>query len=369
MKVLQIGLSRYRGGIETMIMTYFRALKTKGVTFDFVDIYGDGLAFSEEIEALGGTIYRLPNYKKHPFRAKRMLRKIIASGYETVHINMLSAANLLPYRAARKEGRTPILHSHNTGTEGFVRKFLHKINRGKLRRAKIIRLACSETAGGWLFGERPFEVIPNAVDCDKFEFHAEDREIIRSRYEISDKTLLLGFVGRLNAQKNPLYLLDILKAVSERGTDAKLIVIGDGEMRQEIGKAAEANELRDRVIFVGNQAEIAPFYSAMDVFLLPSVYEGLPVVAIEAQANGLPCLLSNNISEEVVVSERAFFLPITGDAAEWADKITEESAKPFARKNSVRGTKYDIECSAESLKNIYCGLVHDGGQAQTKDRG
>lgn len=353
MKILQIGLSCYRGGIETMVMTYFRALKPKGVIFDFVDIYGDGLAFSEEIEALGGTIYRLPNYKKHPFRAKRMLRKIIASGYETVHINMLSAANLLPYRAARKEGRTPILHSHNTGTEGFVRKFLHKINRGKLRKAKIIRLACSEAAGGWLFGESPFEVIPNAVDCDKFEFHSEDRETIRSRYDISAGTLLLGFVGRLNAQKNPLYLIDILNAVSERGGDVKLILVGDGEMRQEIEKVAEAYNLQDRVVFVGNQADIAPFYSAMDVFLLPSAYEGLPVVAIEAQANGLQCLLSSNISEEVTASEQVSFLSIAGDAAKWAEKIEEVKKHSNMRSNVIRGTKYDITVSAQRLEKIY----------------
>lgn len=367
MKVLQIGLSCSRGGIETMIMTYFRALQPKGITFDFVDIYGDGLAFSEEIEALGGTIYRLPNYKKHPFRAKRMLRKIIAD-YEIVHINMLSAANLLPFHAARKNGRTPILHSHNTGTEGIVRKVLHKINFRKIKRAKTVRLACSNLAGEWLFGSSSFEVIPNAVDCDKFEFHGEDRAKVRSQYEIADGTLLLGFVGRLNAQKNPLYLLDILKAVLEKGLDAKLVLVGDGELRQDIETAAETGNIRDRVIFVGNQADIASYYSAMDIFLLPSTYEGLGIVAIEAQANGLPCLLSDRVPEEVIASNRVSFLSIDGNAAEWADKIKEESAKPFARNNSVRGTQYDINCSAELLKRVYCDLIDDEGKNSKEDR-
>ena len=189
MRVLQVGLSENIGGIETFVMSYFRELVKQGVVFDFIDMYGNGLAFADEIIGLGGKIFTLPNYKKHPFYFMKEMERVLRSEkYACVHMNMLSAANLLPLKVTLKCGCIPIVHSHNSGTEGILRSLLHKKNVKKLRKYAKIRLSCGEKAGEWMFGKYPFKVIPNAIDVEKFSFDINCREMIRKEIGVSEET-------------------------------------------------------------------------------------------------------------------------------------------------------------------------------------
>lgn len=366
MKILQIGLSKNYGGIESFVMSYFRELVKKDVIFDFVDIYGDGLAYSDEILSHGGKIYTLPNYKKHPVKAKKLMTEIIKDGgYGCVHINMLSAANILPLKATLKAGNVPIVHSHNSNTEGFLRGMMHKINLKRLRKLAAIKLSCGQVAGEWLFGNDEFLVVPNAVDTMVFAYDKDKRKQIRDSLNVSDETLLLGFAGRLTGQKNPLYLLDILERTKSRaGRCVKLLIVGDGELKADLLRKAEERGLSDYVITVGRQTPVAPWYSAMDAFLLPSLYEGFVIVGVEAQANGLPCYMSDKVSKEIKLTDAVDFLSIDGDASNWAESILCDIGDAERGKPYLKGTIYDITVSADRLKSIYEKVCHEGTFAQ-----
>lgn len=354
-RVLHIGLSSNPGGIEICVINYFRELVKFGIVFDFVDIYGDGLAFAGEIDKLGGKIYTLKNYKRHPIKAKNDLEKIIVDGqYKCVHINMLSAANILPILACKNARVSPIIHAHNNQTERLIRKVLHSLNVRKLRLSPAIRLACSAEAGIWMFANSEFCVLPNAINVEDFAFNTQFRDKIRTTYNITNDDFVLGFVGRLSYQKNPLFLLDIL-AETQKLSDKriKLLVVGGGELESQMKKTTTNRGLTDSVIFAGKQMNVNEWYSAMDCFLLPSRYEGLGIVAIEAQANGLPCCLSDAITQETRQTQNVVYLACTKDAHNWASAIDLFMQRDIDRRGTLANSSFDIRQSATRLKEIY----------------
>lgn len=364
MRVLQIGLSRCPGVIETFVMTYFRKLVNRGIVFDFIDTYGDGLAFEDEIKALGGKIFTVPNCKRHPIKArKEIIDTIKKNGYPIVHVNMLSAANLLPLKAVERAGSIPIAHSHNSNTHGILRVFMHNRNLKKLRKMNVVRLACGKAAGDWLFDDQSYQVIPNAISPDKFSFSSDNRYSLRGKVNLSADDFVIGFVGRLDPQKNPLFLIDILSKVKEynESKNIKLLIVGDGVMRNEVLDYATRKDLVNDVVFAGIQKSAAPWYSAMDCFILPSLYEGFPIVCVEAQAGGLPCFVSENVSSEVNFANRVKHLPISGDSNIWADciqTVINDGENFESRINGVINTKYDIDVSAGALCDLYNDLVN-----------
>lgn len=357
MRVLQIGLSKNPGGIETLIMTYFRQLVHKDIVFDFIDIYGDGLAFDNEIQSLGGKIYHTPNYKKHPIKARRAISKIINDNeYKVIHVNMLSAANLLPLIVAKRAGCIVFAHSHNSSVEGFLRAFLHNRNLHKLRRMNVVRLACGKAAGEWMWGDLEYEIIPNAIIADKFSFSASNRQQIRNMLDIAKNDFVIGFVGRLAAQKNPFYLVDIICAVKQRAKrNIKLLIVGDGVLRNDVLLYATERSVIKDIVFVGSQNDTSVYYSAMDCFVLPSLYEGFPIVGVEAQANGLPCFVSEYVTHDIKIADSLRFLSLDNGANNWANAIVSVVDKydVFERINNIKGTQYDSDVSATKLSDVY----------------
>ena len=356
-RILQIGLSRVLGGIEMVIGNYGMQLQKQNIAFDYVDIYGDGLAIEHGMFA-DTIVYKLPNYKRRPIYSLWKLTNIIRKGqYKHVHINMLSAASLLPVLAARMAGVIPVVHSHNSGTVGTVRKLLHTVNAGLLQFCKVKRIACSECAGKWLFRNRPFQVIPNAIDVDAYRFDANRRQSVREACGIPQRAVVLGFLGRLTEQKNPLFLIDILQELHTAYEEYfHLLIVGDGELRREMEESVREKGLADYVHFAGTQKYAAPWYSAMDLFLLPSIFEGLPLVAVEAQASGLPCFFSDRITREIVLTDLAAFLPITQGAKLWAEKISGKN-QTMDRRSSygdlLSRSPFSITVGAKELKDVY----------------
>lgn len=363
MRILQIGLGDNPGGVEAFVMNYYRELSGKGVTFDFLCMYGK-IAYEEEIRALGGRIFYVPNVKKHYFGYINGVKKVLREeNYTAVHVNMLSAANITPLRlAAKYSGAKIIAHSHNSAVPGLIRSLMDKANRPKVGRYADLKFACGEKAGRWMFGDRAYEagevkLIRNAIEVEKYLFSQEKRERLREELGLRD-AFVIGHVGRFEPQKNHEGLLDIFAEAVKIIPGAHLVLIGDGFLRKHMEEKVREAGLTDRVTFAGVRRDVPELLSAMDVFLFPSLFEGLPFTLVEAQANGLPCVMSDTITEEVIVCrERVRKLSLTADKDLWAKAVKEfahtRRADPAAVKEAMENAHFDIKKEADRLGRFY----------------
>lgn len=356
LKILQIGLGPNPGGIENCIMNYYRNIDRDLFQFDFVDIYGQGLAYQEEMAFLGSKIFVLPNYKKYMFNNFTALKNIFKEhSYDIIHINVLSAANVIPILTSKiYSGAKIIVHCHNSDVPGGnLRKVLNLVNKFLFRYLADKRIACSMLAGNWMWGEsfKYDSILYNAIDFNVYKPDKDLREFRRKECGFSDKDIVLGFVGRLTEQKNPLFLLDVLEKLMLNSVHYKLLVVGDGDYRSVFEKRIKAQGLNNNVYMAGVQDCTAEWYQAMDVFLLPSMFEGLPLVAIEAQAAGVKCLLSDRIGREASIVDSTVFLSIE-HLDSWIsiiEKLAPRSSFSLANINQ----EYDITFAKEKLKDIY----------------
>ncbi|MTB64718.1 glycosyltransferase [Streptococcus sp. zg-86] len=359
-KILHIGLSSNPGGVENLLYNYLKYINKEQFQFDFADIYNEGLAFETEMRSLGATIINFPNYKKSPLQfIERFNNYLMTNSYDIIHIHMQSAANLLPIFWAKRSGSIVICHSHSSSTpKGFLRKFLNKINQKYLKRLDIVKWACGIQAGQWMWG-KSFDkenVIPNAIDTKKFIYNDKLRVEMRNKLKLSNEDRVLGFVGRFGDEKNIFFLLEILEELLKKSNTYKLVCVGDGDLYQEfLNKVVEKN-LVNNVYCVGRQHNTASWYQLFDIFLLPSFFEGFPVVAVEAQASNIPCFLSNTIAKEINLSKNIYFLPLK-DASKWSTRI---DTTFVSYKRSQFGSfdyRYDITQAISILENKYRVLV------------
>lgn len=366
MKILQIGMGNVAGGLEAFVMNYYRVLVHMDVQFDFVCMY-DKIAHEKEIKELGGKVYYLPNVKKDYRGYKKGLEKVLReTSYEAVHVNMLSAANIVPLRIAHKMGvKKVIAHSHSSSCPGLIRKTMDRYNRPKLRKYVTDYVACGELAGKWMFGETVFAdgkvtIINNAINTEKFVFSSEKRRELRERSGWQEK-LVIGHVGRFDIPKNHDRMIDLLQCTLEKRKNVILCLVGPKEgLYEQIKEKVQAQGLQENVYFAGKQEDIQAYLSAMDIFLFPSIFEGVPFALIEAQANGLPCLMSDSVSEEAVVFKgNVQRLSLQTDDQMWADtllsmsKIKRTSAEKIMEQ--MKEAHFDIRSEAIRLKNLYLG--------------
>ena len=348
MKILEVGMGPCLGGIEVYFHNYYKKLSSD-FHFDFTDRDG-GLYFSEEYKANGSTIHHMPDFNRHPVKYFFTLKKIIKDGnYDAVHINMLSLANILPVLAAQFTKVKVIIHSHNAGMpSGLARKVLHFINKPFVALADN-RLACSEAAGKWMFGKKSFTVIPNAIDLSVFSLNEEKRNEIRQKYNIGD-SVLIGHVGRFAEQKNHAFLIDVFAELCRKSAKYKLMLVGEGELMEEIKQKVADAGLKDKVIFTGSVSNVQDYMQAMDVFVLPSLFEGLPVTGIEAQASSLPCVFSDRITKELKITDNVVFVPIE-DKTAWIKEIEQLTSTPRIDNTAkLKESGYDIKNSIKLLE-------------------
>lgn len=363
MKVLQIGLGNASGGVEAFVMNYYRELVKLDVQFDFVCMY-DKIAFEEEIESLGGCVFYIPNVKKNYFGYISGLKKVLSrEHYDAVHVNMLSAANIVPLKIAKKLGISKVIaHSHNSSCPGVVRQFMDKINRPKIQKYATDLLACGDDAARWLFGQEVYTsgkviVVRNAVSAEKYFFSEKKRQQIRNKYGWDDR-FIIGHVGRFELQKNHEAVIEIFKQVHKRVPDALLCLVGDGILQGRIKEKVAQAQLQNNVFFAGSQKNVNEFLSAMDVFLFPSLFEGVPFAMIEAQVSGLPCIMSDTISREaVILSRQVKILSLDTDYETWADGVCSflgaERVDMSSIKEGLEKRHFDIKKEAERLKRLY----------------
>ncbi|BFK82361.1 hypothetical protein I3900191A7_25060 [Clostridium baratii] len=359
LRILQLGMTDNLGGIETFLINYYRNIDKSKIQFDFVNIYPNDLCFQNEIEQMGGKVYKVSNYYKHPIKYIKQVKKIIEdNSYTVIHCNMNSAVMLYPLIAAKMANvKVIIAHSHNSsGDKGIIKTLLHSINKHFIPLFATHFFACSKLAGEWFFSKKiinssKFKIIYNAIDIKKFKFDENIRKNKREQLGIKDNTFVVGHVGRFNKQKNHLFLIEIFNEVYKINNNVKLLLIGIGPLQYEIKEKVKKLGLTNNVIFLNNRNDVNELMSVMDVFIFPSLYEGLGTVLIEAQASGLVCLASKNIPKLANVSDRFYQMSLNEPARNWANKAL--SININKRNISSKIRVFDVEKCAIELSEFY----------------
>lgn len=360
-RVLIIGMYDKLGGTETYIMNYYRNINRDNIQLDFISMY-ERLYFENEILELGGKIYKVTNCKKNPIRYIYELIKIInKNNYKIVHINMLSAANIIPLIAAKlSRAKCIIAHSHNSNTpKVLVKKILHNINKRLISVCSKKYWACSKLAGDWMFSKgdiekKGVEIIKNAIDSEKYIYDEGKYKSLRDSMNIPDDYLVIGHVGAFREQKNHKFLLNVFNEVSKIEPKSILLLVGDGELKNDLVNQAKLLGIENNIRFIGVTADVNNYLAVMDIFVFPSVFEGLGIALIEAQAAGLPCIVSEVIVKEAYVTDLVRSISLEASYKEWAKYILKY--KNFKRINtyeSIINSGYDIKKEVKRLEDLY----------------
>ena len=359
-RVLHMIASLDVGGSQTMMMNIYRSIDREKIQFDFVIDRPEETYFADEIKALGGRVYTMS-----PFRGTNAgeIRRDWSNffythpEYRILHSHVRSYASLyLP--VARDHGVKTIIHSHSTSTGGGIKGAVKSVMQLPLRHQADVLMACSQDAGEWLFGKKAcqserFILLPNGIDTRLFAAAAKTREQYRRDLGLEGK-YVIGNVGRFYDVKNHTFLLDAFEKACEKDDRAMLLLVGVGPLMQETAKKAVDLGVAERVIMTGNRDDVPQLLGAMDVFAFPSLWEGLPMTVVEAQAAGLPCVLSDTITKEVDVSPLVQYLPL-GDAEQWADALLTRRPREDAAEAVVKAG-FDIRSSAARLTELYTRL-------------
>lgn len=344
------------GGLTTVAMNYYRALTRQddgALVMDFASTNEAAEGLVKELAAHGSRYFRLPP-RVSGIRYMRELTEL-AKNYDVVHVHANSATASLELTAAKRAGvKKRIVHIHNTKSGHVV---LHTLLKPVFDRSYTDAIACSELAGDWIFGKGNFTVLNNAIDTAKYSFSPENRQAIRARYGLGDR-FVVGHVGKLNEQKNHTYLLDVFQAVLQRVPDAALLLVGDGDKRDELTAKAEALGISGSVIFAGMQSGVERYLSAFDCLAFPSLWEGLPLSVLEAQASGVRCVLSDKITQEVNITGKVIFLPLSENTDSWVSAVADcrhydRAAESAENCRFMRDNHYDVYGNADTLKQIY----------------
>lgn len=350
----------------SVVMNYYRHINRMQIQFDFLCFINCNESYEEEIQKLGGTVIWLqkPNSVSSLFAWKDFF-KVHGGEYQCLHNHEVYLSFLLKPLAAQSGIKKFIVHCHATRySDKRLAAIRNKILCIPICFMQCERLACSKAAGGFLYGKTALKegkvcVLPNAIDIKRYSFNLDKRQKLRKQLGL-DNCFVIGHVGRFVRQKNHKFLLRVFKDISRRKEQARLILIGDGIMHESIEKECRLQQIRNRVLLLGQRNDIEDLLQVMDVLLLPSLYEGFPVVALEAQANGLSCVLASSITQEIKINSNVYFLKINS-VDEWV-KFIQEKENEFLKLRTVpfdiapslkQGGIFDIESQCSILNSLY----------------
>lgn len=367
-RVLQVFAQMNRGGAETMIMNLYRNIDRSKIQFDFVVHTNEKCAFDDEIIALGGIIHRVPRYTgfNHFHYIKEWSNFFKQnSDYKIVHGHVRSTASLY-LAVAKKNSILTIAHSHSSSYEAGVSGFVKKIMQFPIKNIAHYLFACSISAGEWLFGQVAcqkdnFFVLNNSINIQNFSFNSSIRNDTRKAMGLADK-YVIGNVSRFSTPKNHKFLVNIFREISREIDNAVLLLVGDGELREEISRQVNDLGLKEKVIFAGIHSDVSNHLNAMDLFVFPSLYEGLGIAIIEAQAAGLPCIISDTIPREVLLTDLIYSLPLDNSEA-WVKQIVycseiKNNQRSTGYAAQVKAKGYDIIGTARWLEKFYLNIIH-----------
>ena len=346
-------------------MNYYRHIDKTKIQFDFVVHNDADKNYIREAENLGAQIYKVTPYNKNIFKFIFDIYKIIKKHhYQIVHCNMNALSGFALFAAYLANTEIRILHNHTTDSnEEKLRSFIKRMLRPFAKLFANQYWACSNLAAEWMYGKKAVEdnkikIINNAIDLDKFKFDKEKREKFIKEFALKD-CFVIGHVGRFMKQKNHEFLIDIFYKVIKRKENARLLLIGDGKLRPQIESKVKELGISNKVIFLGNRNDVADLYNVMDIFIFPSLYEGLGMVAIEAQVNSLPTIVSTEIPIEAKISENIKFISLQQPLKDWLNEI-ENAKRKELNINDELLKKFDIKQESKKLENLYLDFSADG---------
>ncbi len=356
-RVLQCVNNMHRAGLETMLMNYYRNIDRTKIQFDFLTHRPDRSDYDDEIESLGGKIFHAPRLYPQNYPAYFSYMKIFFKEhpeYKIVHSH-IDAMSYLPLLAAKKAGvPVRIAHSHNTSIDLDFKYILKRFFKSRINDVANYRLACGEEAGRFLFKKHEFEVLPNAVDAQRFYFNRDVNITKKRELQVEDK-FVVGHIGRISYQKNHKFLIDVFFEILKREKNAVLLLVGTGDKENRVKEQVRKLGIEEQVHLLGNRDDADELYQAMDVFVLPSLFEGIPVVGIEAQFSGLPCVFSDKVPNEVAFTDSCRFLSLNMLPCDWAEQVLKfKDCDRVLLEDS--NTLYDIKNAHTILEKYYMDL-------------
>ena len=365
-RILIFGMTENPGGVENVIMNYYRKLNRKKYQFDFL-CNTNKVAYSDEINSLGGKIYKIVARSNNRKEYKKQINEFFknhSKEYNTIWVNVCSLANIDYLKYAKKYGiKYRIIHSHNSqNMDSKLRGILHKINKIFIKKYATDFWACSDDAGEWFYDKsiinsNRYLVVNNAIDIDKFKYNEDIRNKYRKELNIENK-IVIGNVGRLHFQKNQSFAIDIYNKLQKNNNNVIMLIIGQGEDYDKLKSKVDSLNLQDKVIFLGVRNDIPELMQAMDIFLFPSVFEGLGLVLIESQASGLLTYASSNVIPDLVKmdDERFKFISLNDKPSEWAKIIIKDFPKIRDRKSNdecIKKAGYDINTEIKKIEKYF----------------
>ncbi|MBQ7960086.1 MAG: glycosyltransferase family 1 protein [Clostridia bacterium] len=360
-RILQVVSTLNRGGIESMIMNLYRKVDREKIQFDFIVQRDPNGAFSDEIKALGGRIYKAPHYDiVNDFQYKKWWREFFQTHkeYKVIHSHSYTFASI-HLKIANRYGLKTIVHSHTAAFPKGLKGVIHWFYQRNVAEIPDYLFSCSDKAGKWLYGKnckerKNYILLKNAVDTDKYIYNENTRQQLRKEFGIENR-FVVGHIGSFSEPKNHSYLIEVFNSISKNRKDAVLLLVGGGVFEKRIKAQIDSLGLGEKVIFAGVRTDVNKLLQAIDCFVFPSLYEGLPVSVIEAQAAGLPCFISDRVTDEVCVTDLVEMLSIDEEPTVWSEKILAK-ANGFVRENmkeQIAKSGYDIESTAKWLTEFY----------------
>lgn len=356
-----MGGNMKRAGAETMIMQYLRQL-VKDSRFEFsILVHGKEKGdYDDEISTLNVPIYQVPVRGQHPLSYSYAVKKVLkAHPVDIIHCNMDASCGYFLSIAKMCGIKCRIAHSHTTHYQ--VQKGIKKVagiwSKKRIEKVATLRLACSEKAGNWLFGGKAFSLIKNAINLNSYYPNNEIRKKKRKELGISMDSFIIGHIGRMSYEKNHIFLLNLFSQFKKEHNDSKLILVGDGPLIDKIKAIAAQLKIEQDVLFLGLRPDVPELLQTMDCFILPSLFEGLPVSGIEAQAAGLPCLFADTITPEICMTSYAQLLPLD-NISKWVKAIEEvpKERNALDAQKHLSDNGYDIEREAHRLAELYLAV-------------
>ena len=358
-RILFISQYLNRGGTEAFMMNVFRGIDKCRFIIDFLLYSKQETDYSHEVEKNGGRIFRVTCRKESILAWHKELNsffKMHAKEYHAIHFCGNSLTSIAPIYYAYKYG-VPVraVHAHSSSVKGLHNRLLHILNRKYATKISTHHLACSIEAGQWFFNNTEAEIIKNGVETSHFAYNKSLRERIRTELNIKNTTKVIGHVGRFSAEKNHSFIIDVFSAYNQANPNSQLVLIGIGPLLKDAETKVKKLGIERNVLFLGERKNVAELMQAMDLFLMPSTFEGLPFVLVEAQCAGLPCVISDVISNDIRITRNIVYQSLTNDKNAWAQTI-KQTLSNFTREDTsslITKAGYSIESTIKHLENIY----------------
>lgn len=360
-RVLQMTASLYHGGSQNMIVNLYKAIDRDKIQFDFIVDHPELDDLKPTVEALGAKVYTMPTFKGSNINEVKKAWKdffINHPEYKIIHSHARSYASIY-LKIAKEHGLTTIIHSHNTSNGSGLKAKIKDILQHKLRNIADYFIGCSLNAGKWLFGDEivnsdRFFILNNAIDADKFRFNQQVRDKYRKELKLENKKVYIQ-VGEFNEQKNHEFTIELFSKIKEKEPNSVLLLVGTGEFFNDIQNKVNSLKLNDAITLLGRRDDVNNLLMASDVYLMPSRFEGLSLAAIEAQASGIKCLLSDCVSRDVDITNSCDFLPL--DINTWLDTCLKTNLKHNDTYKLIVDAGFDTKTTAKWLADFYSKII------------